>query len=98
MIHTCFSLAFLIQVFIIVDDLLNPTETTTSIEEKKLEELPILFKICINPGFNIDKVREEGYSDISRYFLGESQFNNTNYGWAGHSNTSNETTSSARGE
>ena len=97
-IHTCFSLAFLIQVFSIVDDLLHPTQTTTSIEEQKLEELPILFKICINPGFNMEKIKEEGYSDEYGYFLGKSRYSNTTYGWAGHANTSNKGESSVRGQ
>ena len=97
LIHTCFLLAFLIHLFSIVDDLLHPDQTTTSIQGHTLEELPILFKICINPGFNMEKIREEGYSDISRYFLGESQFNKTTYGWAGLADTNNETESSVRG-
>ena len=98
LIHTCFFFAFLIQVFSIVDDLLHPTQTTTSIEEQKLEELPILFKICINPGFNMEKIKEEGYLTEYQYVLGKSQYDNTTYGWAGHSYTGNETVSSVRGE
>ena len=96
--HTCFFLAFLIQVFSIVDDLLHPIQTTTSIKQHKLEELPILFKICINPGFNMKKIREEGYSNEYGYFMGKSKYSNNTYGWAGHTNTSNEGESSVRGK
>ena len=74
LIHTCFIFAFLIQLFSIVIDLLHPDQTTTSIQEQKLQELPILFKICINPGFNIEKLREQGYSSNYRYFLGKSRY------------------------
>ena len=84
--------------FSIVDDLLHPIQTTTSIKEQKLEELPILFKICINPGFNMQKIREEGYSNEYGYFMGKSRFSNNTYGWAGHTNTSNEGESLVRGQ
>ena len=81
-----------------MDDLLHPTQTTTSILEQQLGEIPILFKICVNPGFDMDKIKEAGYSDSYRYFLGKSQFDNNTYGWAGHSNITDEEGSTVRGE
>ena len=67
-----------------------PSQKTADITEKKLDdiEFPIIFKICVKPGFNISALKEEGYSGISVYFLGRSRFNSSLYGWAGHSNTS----------
>lgn len=63
---------------------------TTDITEKQLKNLqfPIMFKICMKPGFNTTALKEEGYAGISEYFLGRSRFNSSVYGWAGHSNTS----------
>ena len=42
----------------------------------------------MKPGFNTTALKEEGYAGISEYFLGQSRFNNSLYGWAGHTITS----------
>ena len=85
-IHFGFFLAFLAQFASIVQDLLHPSQTTTSIQEHKVTEIPILFKICVNPGFNLTKIKEEGYKDTYYYFLGQSMYSNTSYGWSGINN------------
>ena len=86
-IHSGFFLAFLVQFTSIVQDLLHPSQTTTSIQEHRITEIPILFKICVNPGFNLTKIKEEGYSDSYHYFLGRSKYSNTSYSWSGKSVT-----------
>ena len=97
LIHIAFSLAFLFQFVSIVDDLLYPTQTTTSTENQMVDQLPVLFKICVNPGLNISKIKEEGYLHTYKYFLGISKYNSTNYGWSGHTNTSGGMGSTVRG-
>ena len=87
-IHFGFFLAFLAQFASIVQDLLHPSQTTTSIQEHKVTEIPILFKICVNPGFNLTKIKEEGYTNTYEYFLGHSKYSNTSYGWSGNNNYS----------
>ena len=61
------------------------------ITEVQLKDLtfPIIFKICMKPGFKTTALKEEGYAGISEYFLGQSRFNNSLYGWAGNTNMSN---------
>ena len=75
------------QFYGVVYDWVYPSQKTTDVTEKKLDdiEFPIIFKICIKPGFNNTAFKEEGYSDITDYFLGRSRFNSSVYGWAGHS-------------
>ena len=85
-IHFGFFLAFLVQFTSIVQDLLHPSQTTIRIQEHKVTDIPILFKICVNPGFNLTKIKEEGYTNTYYYFLGQSMYSNTSYGWSGINN------------
>ena len=69
-----------------MQNILHPTQTTTSIEEKELKELPLIFKICVKPGFDVEELRKEGYDGIYEYFLGKSRYSSIAYGWSGHGN------------
>ena len=82
--------AFLFQFYGVVYEWVRPTQSTTEVEDKNLEdfEFPVVFKICVNPGFNITALREEGYYESYDYFLGRSRYNRSQYGWAGHYNGS----------
>ena len=83
-------LAFTFQLFGIVKEWINPVQKTTDITEKKLNDMkfPIIFKICMKPGFNVAALKKEGYASVTDYFLGQSRYNSSIYGWAGHTNTS----------
>ena len=96
-IHAGFITAFLIQSFCIVYNLLNPSQTTTNREEKELKQLPILFKICVKPGFDSDTAKAVGYSSIYKYFLGESMYDTREYGWKGHYNETKTNNNSVQG-
>ena len=63
-----------------------PSETFTTVKEKKLDEIefPAVFKICIYPSANNTELAKVGYKDIWNYFTGRSSFNKNIYGWAGH--------------
>ena len=52
-------------------------------------EFPVLFKLCVTPGFKLEKIVGSGYSDLFYYFLGKSKFGN-NYGWAGHTSNGSQ--------
>ena len=82
--------AFTWQLFGMADEWINPVQKTTDITEKKLNDMkfPIIFKICMKPGFNVAALNREGYASITDYFLGQSRYNSSIYGWAGHTNTS----------
>ena len=86
------SLIFFGHVLFIGLNNLNPDETTTRFEAKKLDdiEFPVIFRICIYASFNNDKLRQAGYKSSWTYFIGQSIYNKNVYGWGGHYNdTSN---------
>ena len=49
-----------------------------------MKDFPFLTKICIRPGFDILALREAGYNSVDGYFSGNSRFNRSVIGWAGH--------------
>ena len=71
---------------IIANDHLYPSETVSHRVEKKLDEIqfPVLFKICIKPAFNLKELQNAGYHSIWDYFTGQSRYDKSVYGWAGH--------------
>ena len=82
------ALAFIFQLYEIVNEWTCPTQTTTAISTENLQDsaFPIIFQICVHPGFNRTAVTEEGYDRMDTYFRGQSRYNKSVYGWAGHSN------------
>ena len=48
-------------------------------------EFPISFKICLNDlKQSFDKYLKFGYKDHYHFFLGRSKYNESHYGWNGH--------------
>ena len=81
------ALILIAQLGSVLNNFINPTVTHTWEKDLTLEnmEFPVLFKICVIPGFNTTALKEAGYDDSFNYFLGRSRFNNKTFGWAGHS-------------
>ena len=79
-------LSFIAQMCLLAQEQLNPSQTETFLEEKKLDdiEFPVLFKVCFKNSFNLKNLEEAGYSSVWNYFMGVSMHNKSNYGWAGH--------------
>ena len=69
---------------------IKPSMTITQDKVVHLEhiEFPLLIKICIIPGFNETAIRDAGYDESWYYFYGQSKFNGSIFGWAGHNNRS----------
>ena len=89
------SIALSIQLGGVLHGYFYPTQTTINVYQRNLKghEFPLIFKICISPGFNISAIKEAGYpvtsdSDPFFYFSGQSLYNSSDYGWAGHTNGS----------
>ena len=85
--------------------MINPSKTLVMTEKKNFSEVefPLIFKICIRPGFNETEVKNLGYRTSWEYLLGRSRYNGSIYGWAGHtpdggviSNASGNTTKTAQ--
>ena len=87
----CVSTIFLIiQLSILLEGFIKPTLTHTWEKDVRLGdiEFPIVIKICVIPTYNLTSLYDYGYEDKYRFFLGQSRFNNSTYGWAGHTNSS----------
>ena len=91
MLVNCVATIFLIiQLSVLLKGYISPTLTHTWQKDVGLGdiEFPILIKICVIPAYNITALYEYGYADYYRFFLGQSRFNESTYGWAGHTNSS----------
>ena len=86
-------LAFLVQISLITYGYLVPDKTHTFSYKQDLHqmEFPVLFKICVVPGFNDSQLKKEGYVGATGYFRGESRFNTSHFGWGGHYENRNKT-------
>ena len=79
-----------VQVIHVLEGYINPTITRTFKEEVPLHDMdfPLVIKVCVIPGFNQTALQEMGYKDTWGYFLGQSRFNKSLFGWAGHTKQS----------
>ena len=49
-----------------------------------MKEFPLLTRICVSPGFDMEALLKAGYNSTNSYFSGKSRFNHSVIGWAGH--------------
>ena len=79
-----------VQLGHVLEGYIKPTITRTWEEEVPLQDIdfPVVIKICVVPGFNQTVLRELGYYDTWSFFLGQSMFNDSVFGWAGHTEDS----------
>ena len=78
---------FSVQIFKLVDSLLSPTKTYTSIKEVPLKDIdfPLDIKICVTPSLDIAVLKEFGYDDTGDYAIGtSSKSNHSSIGWGGY--------------
>jgi hypothetical protein len=52
---------------------IDPTELNTVIVKKSLTDMtfPLIFKLCIKPGYDVAVLGESGYEEVYKYFKGE---------------------------
>ena len=81
----CF-VAFLYQTSTLLNSMINPKDTLTGTERVQLEKIdfPLVFKICIKPGFDDEELKKMGYFNNMQYLEGRSIYNSSIFGWAGH--------------
>ena len=85
-INLCCFTAFVVQISYLVSDQISPDQTVSITRDFQLDDIqfPVLFKICIKPSFNVDELQATGYQNIWKYFIGQSLYNDSLFGWAGH--------------
>ena len=70
----------------LIFSIVNQKDVLTEIEWAKLSEIefPLIFKVCMKPGFDDQALNDMGYANNMAYFTGQSRFNSSIFGWAGH--------------
>ena len=79
-------ICYLVHMYFIFYHQVYPSETFTRMVEKPLYDIqfPLIFKLCVTPALNVSELKSAGYRNIWRYFLGQSDYNTSLYGWGGH--------------
>ena len=80
------AIAFIIQMYLIAESYVWPTLTNTESSQVQLSDIdfPVLFKVCVKPGFEYERLVKKGYESLEDYFHGRSRFKNDLFGWNGH--------------
>ena len=70
-----------------LQEFIRPTQTVVNHRNLNLSSLgrfPVVFKVCIKPGYQLSAVQEAGYEEVAYYFIGRSKYNKRHISWAGH--------------
>ena len=86
LLNSCCIIAFLVQISLITYGYIKPEHpvTETYIQDLDKMEFPVVFKVCVIPGFDVSAVKREGYRGATGFFDGASLFNDSILGWGGH--------------
>ena len=90
--HLAFAIPLAAQLFSLVREAANPTELITSMSKESLsgfEAFPLLGRICVKPGLDVEKLASYGYVDPTSFYMGVSRFNGSVLGWSGHMENGN---------
>ena len=90
--YVCLT-ACLLQLASVLQGFMSPHLTNTVTEEIPFKGMafPLILKICVKPAFNLTRLDKAGYDTtwgVYGFFMGQSKFNRSIVGWAGHTNTS----------
>ena len=79
-------LLFFKQLFSLIQQQMNPNYRVVSKEVRMMHEIefPVVFKFCFKPSINQTALHELGYADMWSYMMGQSMYNKSLFGWAGH--------------
>ena len=67
----CFTI-FLGQAYYIFEEYIHPPEASTSMHHEDLNktDFPVIIKVCLKEGFNMTRLKNNGYSSEFDYFTG----------------------------
>ena len=86
LLNVIFCIVSLVQFVVITKDAITSTSlyTETSIVPLASQQSPLRVSVCVNPGQNNSVINQAGYFTYQKYQEGQSRFNQSLYGWAGH--------------
>ena len=85
--YAVFAIPLAAQLFSLVQEATHPTELKTTMKKESLstfDDFPLLGRICVKTGLDIEKLGYYGYFDPSGFYMGVSRFNDSIFGWSGH--------------
>ena len=85
--YAVFAIPLAAQLFSLVQVATHPTELKTTMKKESLstfDDFPLLGRICVKTGLDIEKLGYYGYYDPSSFYMGVSRFNDSIFGWSGH--------------
>ena len=87
-ILTCICL---VHIIVNLHIIINPVSPSVKKYEKQLENIdfPLIFKVCLSNKYDFDNSKAWGYQLKLAFFEGKSRYNNSIYGWSGHSEDGN---------
>ena len=86
-IYAVIIAACLIHIFTLWYTTLSPDHPDIKVYEKHLNEIefPLSFLVCVNDLVNMTgRYKRLGYSNEWGFFTGKSRYNESIYGWGGH--------------
>ena len=80
------TVVFLWTIITLIIHVVHQKENLTENERVMLSEIefPLIFKVCMKPGFDDQALNDMGYENNLAYFAGQSRLNSSLFGWAGH--------------
>ena len=80
------SVAFLIQIVALSFEQINPSQTETTKQLKQLDSMvfPLIIRLCFKNSFDLTEIENAGYASVFNYFKGDSMYDKSLFGWAGH--------------
>ena len=81
-----FTLAFVIHLSTIAYDLKYPQYPSIRMRKTELRNIdfPLVFKFCVRDVKKTEKFQKLGYDSRYNAFIGKSKFNESLFGWNGH--------------
>ena len=87
-VNVLFLIALIIHVILIAYSMIYPSVPSVKIYKRSYNEIefPIRIKICAREDRESDTLRNNitGYERNFKFFLGQSMFNESLFGWSGH--------------
>ena len=86
LVYSCCVLVCTVQICLIISGHIWPDTTNTVSYQELLhqDKFPVLIKVCVQPGFDTVALQQAGYNGSVPYFHGQSKYNSSVFGWAGH--------------
>ena len=84
--HLLFTLAFVVHLSTIAYDLKYPQYPSIRMRKTELRNIdfPLVFKFCVRDVKKTEKFKKLGYDSSYNVFIGKSKFNESLFGWNGH--------------